>query len=116
MYLCAVFELRAALVEQQQLEGARLVGRLEVGRLLAEPLAQLRVHGRVLGLVQRLLEDEQDHALQHLVRVQLEAEQVIAQLAELLRRQLVENAAHLENAKSPVMCSSRTVHNWLGHE
>lgn len=98
--LRAVLELGAALVEQQQPERAGLRRGLQVGRLLRQPLAQLRVHAGVLGLVQRLLEDQQDHALQHLVRVQLQPQQVIAQLLELFRCEFVEDAADLRNERS----------------
>lgn len=99
-YLCAVLEFCAAFVQQKQLEGARLSRRLQVGSLLTESLAELRVHGRVLGLVQRLLEDEKDHALQHLIRVELQRQKIIAELLELLRREFVEDAANLQQSES----------------
>ena len=52
--LGAVLELIAALVEQEAPEGAGLLGRVKVGCILRQPLAQLCVHRRVLGLHQSL--------------------------------------------------------------
>ena len=55
--LGAVLELIAALVEQESPEGAGLLGGVKVGRILREPLAQLRVHRRVLRLIEGFFED-----------------------------------------------------------
>lgn len=55
-YLGAVFEFGATFVEQEQLESTGGAGRLKVGRLFAEPLAQLSVHRRVLRFIKCLVE------------------------------------------------------------
>ena len=55
--LGAVLELIAALVEQEAPEGAGLLGRVKVGCILRQPLAQLCVHRRVLRLIEGFFKD-----------------------------------------------------------
>ena len=53
----AILELISALIEEQPLEGAGLVGRVEIGRFLHEPPAQLCVHRRVLRFIEGFFEN-----------------------------------------------------------
>ena len=52
-----VLEFIFALVEKKSFEGARLVQRIKVGRVLCKSSAQLCVHGRVLRFIESFLED-----------------------------------------------------------
>ena len=52
-----VLEFIFALVEKKPFEGARLVQRIKVGRVLCKSSAQLCVHGRVLRFIESFLED-----------------------------------------------------------
>lgn len=60
-----------------------------------EAAAHVGVRHREAGLVDGLLEDQVDDALQPLLRVDGQVRHLLHQLVELLRRQLVEDAADL---------------------
>ena len=100
----SVVELVLTHGEQELAKGGNRVGRrgrvaavglLEVGHETVEALTQLGVESAVGGLVERLVEYEHDDALEHLGVAYGKLTEVHGQLVELLRRELVEQAAHL---------------------
>ena len=87
-------EAGLALLEQQRVELDRLVVLvLRLHRDRAHVLAQLRVLLAERRLVDGLVEDQADHSLQLLAGVDLQAEELVADLLEVLRRQLVQHTA-----------------------
>lgn len=82
--------------EKQFAEGGdRGSRRLEIGYQGVEPLAQLRVQVAVVGLVERLVEYEHDYALEDARVGDGQCAELRRQLVELLRRELVEQRAHV---------------------
>lgn len=79
-----------------------------------EAAAHVSVGHREAGLVDGLLKDQVDDAFESLLGVDGQVRHLLHQLAELLRRQLVQDAAHLPEELLTGSGSQQGVHEGPG--